>query len=243
MADVIAFLSGKGGTGKSAISAAVACALAREGKTVLSIDCDAQLRNLDIFLGMGDMDALSFQDVASGAYGRDCAVCHPELENLRFLTAPVNIGWAGTEEKAFGKLLEKAKKKFQYVLLDCPAGLERGFYLPAKYADTCILITDSQPASLRGTAQAVQILEKMEKKDIRMIVNRVDVRQLAKRKITVDDIMDETGACLLGVVPEDGAVQAGEIAGCILPESKKGAYAACRRIARRLIGLREPIGL
>lgn len=244
MGELIAILSGKGGTGKTSVCAALASALAQEEKSVLCLDCDAGLRNLDIPLGISDMDALSFTDVASGAYTLSAAVQHPDFPNLRFLTAPVNTTWQNVDEKAFEKLLLKAKKKYQYVLLDCASGLGKCFSTAARLADQCVLVTLSDPASIRGTARLAEELEKSGIDDVRMIVNRVDVKWFSRRKLTIDDIMDETGVALLGLVPEDETVFSAAMSSKpLLIVSKKGAAAACRRIAKRLQGRSEPIGL
>ena len=118
MGEVIAILSGKGGTGKTAVCAGLSVALSRQ--SVLCVDCDTGLRNLDIALGIPELDALSFTDVCSGTYGLDQAAQHPKYENLRFLTAPVSL--QKIEEKTYEKLIAKGKKKFRYTLLDCPSG-------------------------------------------------------------------------------------------------------------------------
>ncbi len=238
MGQVIAVLSGKGGTGKTTVCAGVALALAQDGKQVLVIDCDAGLRNLDIALGVSEMDALSFADVSGGSYGLDMAAVHPENEHLHFLTAPANGTWQDVEEKAFEKLIAKAKKKFAYVLLDGQSGIGQSFSLLARCADRCLLVTDGTPAAVRNTARAGQELEKLGKTDVRLIVNRVDARLFSKRKLTVDDIMDETGVPLLGVICEDVQVLLGAKRPGI---SKKSAAAACGRIAKRLQGISEPI--
>lgn len=243
MGELIAVVSGKGGTGKSAVCAGLASALAQEGKSVLCIDCDTGLRNLDIFLGIPDLDALSFGDVLSGNYGLNQSLQHPELENLRVLTAPVNWCWTESNVKAFEKMLTKAKKKFQYVLLDAPAGLGKGFEAAARWADQVLLVAVSDPAAIRNAARTAEELEKMGKQDVRLVLNRVDSKLFTKMKLTADDIMDETGVALLGLVPEDDSVSLAAGKMPLLRKTKKGAAAACRRIAKRLQGIREPISL
>ena len=242
MGEVIAVVSGKGGTGKSTVCANIASALAREGKSVLCIDCDAGLRNLDIALGITDMDALSFADVLSGNYGLNQALQHPVFENLRFLTAPVTFRWTDSNQKSFSKMLEKARKKFQYIILDAPSGIGEGFQVTTQWANQTILVTTGDPAAVRNTARAAEELEKAGKKPVRLVINRVDQKLFAQMKLTVDDIMDETGVPLLGLVPEDSSVTlsaAGKIP--LVMKSKKGAAAACCRIANRLLGVCEPI--
>ncbi len=243
MGELIAVVSGKGGTGKSAVCAGLASALAQEGNSVLCIDCDTGLRNLDIFLGIPDLDALSFGDILSGNYGLNQSLQHPALENLRFLTAPVNWRWSESDGKAFEKMLSKAKKKFQYVLLDAPSGLGKDFETAARWADQVLLVAGFDSAAIRNAARTTEELEKMGKQDVRLVINRVDQKLFAKMKLTVDDIMDETGLVLLGLIPEDDSVSLAAGKMPLLMKTKKGAAAACRRIAKRLQGIREPISI
>ena len=224
--------------------AALATALAQLGNSVLCVDCDAGMRSLDIYLGMGEQDMLSFTDVLSGSYELSQAATHPDLPDLKVLTAPVNATWKNVEEKAFEKLLQKARKKFRYILLDCPPGFGKCFSIAAGGADQCILITLADPASVRGAVRAAEELEKLQAHQVRLVVNRVDSRRFAKMKLTVDDIMDATGVGLLGLVPEDDNVFYAVCNGkTLIATTKKGAMAACRRIVNRLQGQTEPIGL
>ena len=244
MGETIAVLSGKGGTGKTSLCAGIATALAHSGERVLCIDCDVGLRNLDIALGMSDVAALSFEEVYSGAYSLEQAARHPVFEGLYFLTAPMHCAADQVDTEAFSQLLDKARKRFTYVFLDAPAGIEAGFTLAARYADRILVITGSDPASIRDASRAAEVLEKMEKRNIRLIVNRVNEKMYSVMKLTVDDIMDEAGLPLLCIVPEDDdVVLAAAFKKPLLKQTKKGAAAACRRIARRLQGLSEPIDL
>ena len=117
MAELIAVLSGKGGTGKTSVCAGLAQALAKSGEKVLCIDCDVGLRNLDIALGLSQFSALSFQDVSEGGYSLDLAVRHPLFPTLAFLTAPVNCLADSIDMDAFGAMLDDARSKFSYVSL------------------------------------------------------------------------------------------------------------------------------
>ena len=108
MGEVIAVLSGKGGTGKTSICAAICTALAADGVRVLAIDCDVGLQNLDISLGMSDSGALSFLDVCEGGYRLEQAAVHPNFKTLSFLTAPVNRDADSIPLASFGSLLRQA---------------------------------------------------------------------------------------------------------------------------------------
>ncbi len=242
MGELIAVLSGKGGTGKTSVCAGVASALALMGEKVLCIDCDIGLRNLDIALGIPEVGSLSFEEVCRGEYGLDMAAAHPVYMGLHFLTAPINCRAEDIDQAAFLALLEQARKRFSYVLLDAPAGIEDGFQLAARYADRILLVTGADPASVRDAARAAEVLERMGKKNIRLIVNRISKKMAAAMDITVDDIMDRSGLPLLGVVPEDrNVVLAAAFKQPLLGYSSTGAAAACRRIAKRIQGFKSPI--
>lgn len=242
MGELIAVLSGKGGTGKTSVCAGLATALASMGESVLCIDCDVGLRNLDISLGLGCLDALSFRDVSSGRYTLDNALQHPEFETLRFLTAPVDCTADQVDIGSFEKLLLEAKQRFHYVFLDAPAGIERGFELAAFRADRVVLVTCLSPAAIRDAAQTAQQLERMGKSIVRLVVNRVNKKLFSSIGMTVDDVMDESGVALLGIVPEDSNVTLSAAFGqSLLGFTRKGAAAAFKRIAKRIQGLPEPI--
>ena len=242
MGELIAVLSGKGGTGKTSLSAAMATALAKMGESVLCIDCDVGLRNLDISLGLTDFCGLSFTDVFHEEYSLEQATRHPEFPQLAFLTAPASCAATDVDQEKFYDLLAQAKAAFSYVFLDAPAGVEAGFQMCARHADRVILVTGADPASVRDAARAGQLLELMEKKQVRIIVNRVNEKLYSTVKVTVDDVMDRAGLPLLGIVPDDPSVTLAAAFGTpLLRYTKKGAAAACKRIAKRIQGLPEPI--
>lgn len=244
MGELIAVLSGKGGTGKTSLCAGIATALAQMGEKVLCIDCDVGLRNLDISLALYDSDALSFVDVYRGSYKLSQASVHSEYPNLSFLTAPVNLQAEDVDKQAFGEMLRQARKEFSYVFLDAPAGLDAGFQLCATHADRVILVTNPEPSAIRDAARTGQRLELMKKNQVRIIVNRVKRKLLDVTKRTIDDVMDESGLPLLGVVPEDENVTlAAAFETPLLKYTHKGAAAACKRIAKRIQGLPVPIDL
>lgn len=244
MGELIAVLSGKGGTGKTSVCAGIAEALALSGASVLCVDCDVGLRNLDIALGLSDVQALSFVEVYSGEYALTDATRHPRYPSLAFLTAPVRCRAEEIDEKAFSELLQQARKAFQYIFLDAPAGVERGFDLAAKYAERIILVTGSDPASIRDAERAGQLLELMGKTNVRLIVNRIQKKMVSSMGITVDDIMDQAGLPLLGLVPEDpNVVLSAAFKKPLLDHSKRGAASACKRIAKRIEGYSVPINI
>ena len=245
MGEILAVLSGKGGTGKTSVTAGMATALAALGETVLCSDCDIGLRNLDIALGMAHTDTLSFLDVSQGGYTLEQAAGLPRYPNLRFLTAPVNCKAEDIDRCAFSAMLRMARERFSYVLLDAPAGVELGFQLCAAYADRVILVTCPEPAAVRDAARAGQRLELMGKPDVRLVVNRGSKKLFQTMIITVDDVMDEAGLPLLGIIPEyPNVTLAAAFLEPLLRYKKRGAAAtACRRIAKRMIGQPVPISI
>lgn len=244
MGEAIAVLSGKGGTGKTSVCAGIATALAAAGAKVLCIDCDIGLRNLDISLGLSHLGALSFEDICRHGYSLEQALCHPQFPNLQFLTAPMNCTASTIDPKAFADLLRQARTQYQYIFLDAPAGIEDGFQLAARYADRVILVTGADPAAIRDAARAGELLELMGKADVRLVVNRISKKMVSAMNLTVDDVMDRAGLPLLGIVPDDSHVTLAATFGVpLLKHTKKGAAAACRRIAKRLQGLNVPVTL
>ena len=244
MGELIGVLSGKGGTGKTSLCAGIATALAKDGCRVLCIDCDVGLRNLDIALGISDIGALSFLDIYSGDYTFDQATAHPEYPSLHFLTAPVNCHTDAIDPAEFSKMLTSARQKYQYIFLDAPAGIEAGFRLAAQFADRILLVTGPDPAAIRDATRASQVLEAMGKQNVRLIVNRINPKTLQAMGLTVDDIMDQAGRPLLGIVPEDGhVILAAAFKKPLLKATKRGAAGACKRIARRIQGFSQPLHL
>ena len=245
MGELFAVLSGKGGTGKTSVCAGIAAALALEGLRVLCIDCDVGLRNLDISLGIADAGALSFLDVAQGHYPLEQATQHPLYPTLFFLTAPMNCPVEKIDPEAFVSFLREARKKFDYIFLDAPAGVDAGFRLVSKGAERFLLVTGAGPAAVRDAARVGDILELMGKKDIRLIVNRVDKKLLGTVQVTIDDVMDNAGLPLTGIVPEDANVTLAASFGHSLLyfAPRCPAAKAFRRIARRVQGYHQPIAL
>lgn len=242
MGKVITFLSGKGGTGKTALCAAVAAALAKSGEQVLCIDGDMGLGNLDLYLGIGSLNAISFWDVYQGSFPLTAALVHPQYSGLSFLAAPTSRTPQEVSSQKLADLLREARKKFDYILIDGPSGIGPGTELFARPADRCVLTTLPDPASLQGTVRAAQVLEGMKVKNTHLVVNRVYSDLMKALGTNIDGIMDQTGLPLLGVVPSDPNVS---MALCkqipLLQYSRFGACGAYKRIARRLQGQPVPV--
>lgn len=245
MGELFAVLSGKGGTGKTSVCAGVAASLAEAGQRVLCIDCDVGLRNLDISLGMTESGALSFLDVTSGAYSLDQAARHPDYPTLSFLTAPVNCPVEKIDPAAFNQMLRQAKQEYNYIFLDAPAGVDAGFRLVSGPAERFLLVTGPGPAAVRDAARVGDLLELMGKRDVKLVVNRVDKNVLGVVKMTIDDVMDTAGLPLTGVVLEDPHVTLAASFGkpVLLYAKNCPAAKAYRNIAKRIQGFHQPIKL
>ena len=240
MGTVIVITSGKGGTGKTSLTGGVGAALARLGRKVLCIDGDIGLRNLDLALGMSDAALMDFSDVIDGRCDLSRAVTpHPSLEDLSLLTAPLSLP-EELDEDAFRGLVAQAKLSFDYVLIDSPAGLGKGFRLSVCGADRAVVVAMNDPASLRDAQRVVAELSGLE--TIHLVVNRVRPRLLRRMDATIDEAMDTAGLPLLGLVPEDDRVTLAARRGMALCQfSQAGAARAYSNIARRLDGQQVPL--
>lgn len=244
MGQVIAVISGKGGTGKTSLTAGVASCLAAEGQKVLCIDCDMGLRNLDLSLGLADEATVAFTDVMGGLYTLEDAVTHPRIPGLDLLTAPVTKLPEDVDQEAFGRLLEEARTQYDWCLIDAPAGVGVGFQLATRYADELVVVAVADPASMRDAARAADLIELQDRRDrpMRLVVNRVSRRMYRKLRATVDDVMDGVGLPLLGIVPDDVSVTLAAAASePLILYTSRGAAVACLHIARRLCGRRAAL--
>ena len=240
MGTVITVTSGKGGTGKTTVTGGVASCLARLGKTVLCIDMDIGLRNLDISLGLSDRALMDFADVALG----NCplaraAVSHPDLPNLSLLTAPMRLPPHVTAG-SIRALLRTARDRYDYIFIDCPAGLGPGFQLATCGADRALVVATNDASSLRDAQRAVEELYHL--RQVHLVMNRIQPKLLRELRTTIDDAMDAAGLPLFGVIPEDRRViLAANMGRPLILEGRRGAANACLNIAKRIEGYRVPI--
>ena len=245
MGELIAIASGKGGTGKTSVTACIATALATADRRVLCIDGDVGLRNLDISLGLAGYPTLSFLEVCQGAYPLEQATVHPQYPRLHFLTAPMNTAISAIDTAAFGDMIRAARLHYDYILLDAPAGVDAGFRLASAFADRVLLVTGPSPAAIRDAGRTGEVLELMGKHNVRLIVNRINKKIASAMDLTVDDVMDEAGLPLLGVIPEDMNVTLAATFGkpLLKHRPRSAAAKACKRIANRIQGIPDPINL
>lgn len=242
MGEVIAIFSGKGGTGKTTVCAALATCLAAEKKRVLCIDADIGLRNLDIALGMDREQAcIAFTDVLQGQYALEDGAIHPRLPELRLLSSPCRER-EEIDKSAFERLIRQAREEYDYCFIDAPAGIGLGFELATAYADRGVVVATPDPASLRDAGRAANEASIGGLKELHLVVNRVNTRMFAKTPWTIDYMMDETGLPLLGLVPEDKHVLLAAMSGVpLIYKTGKGASEACLRISKRLDGGYVPL--
>jgi len=240
MGTVVTVTSGKGGTGKTSITGGVAAALALQGRSVLCIDMDVGLRNLDISLGLNDRALMDFSDVALGRCPLSrAAVSHPTLKNLSLLTAPMNLP-AGLTADRFRALLATARTLYDYILIDSPAGLGPAFQLAICGTDRVIVVATNDASSLRDAQRTVGELDRI--RQVHLVMNRIQPKLLRKLRTTIDDAMNTAGLPLLGVVPEDPQVMlCANLGQPLVTQSMRGAALACRNIAARLDGARVPV--
>lgn len=242
MGTVIVVTSGKGGTGKTSLTGGVASCLAALGKQVLCIDMDIGLRNLDISLGMTDKALMDFTDVLEGRCTLErAAVEHPVIQGLYLLTAPVSAPERTLDQGRMRAMLDRARKTFDFILIDSPAGLGSGFRLAACGADRAVVVSTNDSSALRDAQRTVVELGQ-EMETIHLVMNRIQPKLMRRLRTTIDDAMDAAGLPLLGVVPEDSQViLAANTSQPLILFSRKGAALAYLNIAKRLMGERVPL--
>ncbi len=244
MGKVIVIASGKGGTGKTTTTAALASALAQRNYRVLCIDTDIGLKNLDISLGLTDMALPDFYDVLEGRMPLQRAVlAHPAVPWLYFLSAPSLISVSEIDSGKMKALLSEVRRAYDICLIDSPAGIGGGFQLASRFADAAIIVTTGDLSSCRDAQRVVMELRAMGISEIMLIVNRIRPRVFKKSRQNMDDIVDAVGARLIGMVPEDKSViLAANQSIPLIKYSSRGAAAAYMRIASRLLGERISAG-
>lgn len=240
MGQVMVVASGKGGTGKTMLCAGIASCLSQMSQRVLCIDADVGLRNLDLALGMADTATVAFTEIADGRMQLADAPQHPELPQLALLTAPALE--TAIDESAFCRMMQQAREAYDWVLVDAPAGIGSGFQRSAAFADRALVVATADPASLRDAGRAAQLLRQQGLERLQLVVNRISRKLYRRIGATVDDVMDQVGLPLLGLVPEDpNVVMAAVMGKPLIRYTERGAAQACRHLARRLMEERVPL--
>lgn len=242
MSTAIIITSGKGGTGKTSLTSGVGSCLAALGHQVLCIDMDIGLRNLDLNLGLSDRALMDFTDVLSGRCTLErAAVPHPVFQGLSLITAPVTLPQEPLSEQAMREMIRQARKKYDYILMDSPAGLGEGFRLASCAADRAVVVATTDASALRDAQRTVTIL-RGRIPQIHLVVNRVQPKLMRRLRTTIDDAMDTAGLPLLGIIPEDAQViLSGNQGEPLILRASRGAAIAYLNIAKRLLGQKVPL--
>lgn len=207
-AETIVVTSGKGGVGKSTVTANLGMAMARQGAKVCLVDADLGLRNLDLLLGLERRVVYDVMDVI----GNDCrlekALVHDHREpNLFFLPASQRFDKTALTTAAMGHLLDRLSASFDIILIDCPAGIEEGFQLATCAARSAVLVVNPEVSSVRDADRVLGLLNQSGFKDIRLIINRVRPEMMKRHdQIGVEDIQELLGLPILGVLADDETV-------------------------------------
>ena len=238
-AQIITITSGKGGVGKTTAVANIAVALAANGSTVVCIDGDIGLRNLDVILGLENRIVYDIVDVIEGRCRlKQAMIRDKKLQNLFLIPAAQTRDKNAVSASDMKRLGNDLRSLCDYVLVDSPAGIERGFKNAIAPADRVIVITNPEVSAVRDADRVIGILEAEGKGPGSLILNRLNPSMVKKNDmLSADDVLDLLAIDLVGVVPEDEGVIVGSNRGAPVsadPKSKAGQ--AFRNIARRLNG-------
>ena len=240
MGNIIAVVSGKGGTGKTSFTANTGLALAALGYHVLCLDCDVALRNLDLTLGLGDRAVMDFSDVIAGRCTlAEAVVSHPKYSSLDLLEAPADE--TGLAPEQMGPLFDQIRAAYDYCLVDAPAGLGLGFHLASDFADSAVVVTTTDQTALRDAQRTAMELSRFPDGAVHLVVGRVQKRMLRALHSTIDDAIDTAGLPLLGVIPEDGDMAFVLNQGLPLRDCNDYSAKAYENIAKRIAGKRAPL--
>jgi septum site-determining protein MinD len=246
MTKVMVITSGKGGVGKTTITANLGIALAKLGKKVLTVDADIGLRNLDMILGLENRIVYDVLDVLEGRVDFSKALVKDKRGlSLWLLPANQTKNKDAVDKDKWAKLMESIKEtnEFDYLLIDSPAGIERGFQIAALPADTAIVVVNPEVSSVRDADRVIGLLENMGKKDYFLVVNRIRWEAVKKGEmLSVEDLVDILKVPLLGVVPEEQKlVDFTNKGDPIVLEESYDVSKAIMDMARRITGESVPI--
>ena len=205
MGEVIVITSGKGGVGKTTTTANVGAALALRGKKVVLVDTDIGLRNLDVVMGLENRIVYDIVDVVEGKCKlRQALIKDKRFTDLFLLPAAQTRDKSAVNEEQMRELTGKLKEEFDFILIDCPAGIEQGFKNAIAGADRAIVVTNAEISSIRDADRIIGLLEASEIKNPELIINRLRPEMVKRGEMMdVEDILDLLSIDLIGVVPED----------------------------------------
>ena len=244
MSEVIVVTSGKGGVGKTTTSANVGTGLAMLGEKVVLIDTDIGLRNLDVVMGLENRIVYNLVDVVEGnCRMKQALIKDKRYPNLFLLPSAQTRDKSSVSPGQIKKLVDGLRDEFDYVILDCPAGIEQGFKNAIAGADRAFVVTTPEVSAIRDADRIVGLLEANEITRIDLIVNRVRPKLIRKlESVNIDEAIDKTGIQLLGIVPEDPTVIACANQGTLVFSCMNTPAAkAYRNISRRMLGEQIPL--
>ncbi|MBR6396349.1 MAG: septum site-determining protein MinD [Lachnospiraceae bacterium] len=243
MGEVIVVTSGKGGVGKTTTTANVGTGLAMLGKKVVLIDTDIGLRNLDVVMGLENRIVYNLVDVIEG----NCRIKQALIKDKRYPNLYL-LPSAQTRDKdavtpdQMKMLAEQLKEEFDYILLDCPAGIEQGFKNAIAGADRALVVTTPEVSAIRDADRIIGLLEANEMKQTHIIVNRLRM-DMVKRgdMMSSDDVVEILAVDLIGVVPDDESIVVATNQGEPLVGSDCLAGKAYMNICKRILGEEVPL--
>jgi septum site-determining protein MinD len=215
MAKVVVVTSGKGGVGKTTSTAALGAALAHDGQKVVVVDFDIGLRNLDLVMGAERRVVFDLINVISGVAKLSQALIRDKrLENLHLLAASQTRDKDALTEEGVANVIEELRTKFDWVICDSPAGIERGATLAMRYADAAIIVTNPEVSSVRDSDRIIGLLdsktvkaERGERIDKHLLITRYHSSRAARgAMLSIDDMLEILSCPLLGIIPESKEV-------------------------------------
>ena len=242
-AKVVTVTSGKGGVGKTTTTANLAVALAASGAKVVCIDADIGLRNLDVILGLENRIVYDLVDVVEGRCRmRQAMIRDKRLPELYLIPAAQTRDKTAVSPSDMVRLADELRSEVDWVLIDSPAGIERGFRNAVAPADKVIVVTNPEVSAVRDADRIIGLIEAEEKGPAQLIINRLKP-EMVKRgdMLATQDVMELLAVELLGIVPEDENVLTGGNRG--MPVALDGhsiAGQAFRNIAQRMLGYQVP---
>ncbi|WP_302577683.1 septum site-determining protein MinD, partial [Anaerobutyricum hallii] len=192
MSEVIVITSGKGGVGKTTTTANIGTGLAKLGKKVVMIDTDIGLRNLDVVMGLENRIVYNLVDVVEGNCRlKQALIKDKRYSNLFLLPSAQTRDKSAVSPEQMRKLVDELRKDFDYILLDCPAGIEQGFKNAIAGADRAIIVTTPEVSAIRDADRIIGLLEAEELKKIELVINRIRM-DMVKRgdMMSVEDVVD-----------------------------------------------------
>lgn len=243
MGEVIVITSGKGGVGKTTTTANLGTGLAKMGKSVVLIDTDIGLRNLDVVMGLENRIVYNLVDVIEGTCRINQALIKDKRNpSLYLLPSAQTKDKSAVSPEQMRKLAEELKEKFDYILMDCPAGIEQGFKNAIAGATRALVVTTPEVSAIRDADRIIGLLDAAEMDRTDLIVNRLRADMVKKEEMmSSDDVVEVLGINLIGVVPDDENIVISTNKGEPLVGSDTLAGKAYMNICRRMLGEEVPM--